>query len=141
MKHLTFPTLILAFSAQISVAQTHRTVLAVSTLLDGKGHVLHDTSIVIEGSKIVALDPKAAPVDYDLRNLTVLPGWIDSHVHITWSFGSDGKNAGMNATTQEAAYSSASNAWSTLMAGFTTIQSPGSPTDLPLRDAIANGAL
>ncbi len=122
-------------------AETRRTVIAADTLLDGKGHVLHNTRIVIEGSKIVALDPKAAPVDYDLRNLTVLPGWIDSHVHITWSFGPDGKNAGMNATTQEAAYSSASNAWSTLMAGFTTIQSPGSPTDLPLRDAIANGAL
>jgi len=141
MKHLTFPTLILAFSAQISVAQTHRTVLAVSTLLDGKGHVLHDTSIVIDGSKIVTLDPKAAPVDFDLRNLTVLPGWIDSHAHITWIFGPDGKNAGMNGTTQEAAYASAANAWLTLMAGFTTVQSPGSLNDIPLRDAIAKGSL
>ena len=131
----------LLFLAVSVHAETRRTVIAADTLLDGKGHVLHNTRIVIEGSKIVALDPKAAPVDYDLRSLTVLPGWIDSHVHITWSFGSDGKNAGMNATTQEAAYSSASNAWSTLMAGFTTIQSPGSPTDLPLRDAIAKGAL
>ena len=35
---------------------------------------------------------QAGPVDYDLRGLTVLPGWIDAHVHITWSFGKDGKN-------------------------------------------------
>jgi imidazolonepropionase-like amidohydrolase len=122
-------------------AQSNRIVIAASTVLDGKGRVLHDTRIVIEGSKIVAIDPKAGPVDYDLRGLTVLPGWIDAHVHITWSFGPDGKNAGQGGTTQEAAYQSASNAFVTLMAGFTTIQSVGSPADVPLRDAIARGLL
>jgi imidazolonepropionase-like amidohydrolase len=122
-------------------APSKRIVIAASTVLDGKGGVLHDTRIVIEGSKIVALDPKAGPVDYDLRRLTVLPGWIDAHVHITWSFGPDGKNAGQGTPTQEAAYSAASNAWLTLMAGFTTVQSVGSPADVPLRDAIAKGVL
>lgn len=78
-----------------------RIVIAASTVLDGKGRVLRDTRIVIEGAKIVALDskandskstdpkandPKAAPVDYDLRGLTVLPGWIDAHVHLAWFF-------------------------------------------------------
>ena len=118
-----------------------RIVIAASTLLDGKGHVLHNTRIVVEGSKIVAIDPKAAPVDYDLRGLTVLPGWIDAHVHIAWSFGKDGKNAGDEGTPQEAAYRVASNAWLTLMAGFTTVQSVGSPKDVPLRNAIAKGLL
>src|SRR6266436_10060789 len=118
-----------------------RIVIAASTVLDGKGRVLHDTRIVIEGSKIVAIDPKAGPVDYDLRGLTVLPGWIDAHVHITWRFGKDGKNAGMEGTTQEDAYEAASNAWVTLMAGFTTVQSVGAPNDIPLRDAIAKGML
>src|SRR4029077_12021798 len=65
----------------------------------------------------------------------------DAHVHITWSFGKDGKNAGMGGTTQEDAYRAASNAWQTLMAGFTTVQSPGAPNDIPLRDAIAKGML
>ncbi len=116
-------------------------MIAASTLFDGKGRVLHDTRIVIEGSRIVAIDPKAGPVDYDLRGLTVLPGWIDAHVHITWSFGKDGKNAGAEETTQEAAYSAAANAWVTLMAGFTTVQSLGSPTTAALRDAIAQGRL
>jgi imidazolonepropionase-like amidohydrolase len=118
-----------------------RIVIAASTVLDGRGRVLHDTRIVVEGSRIVAIDPKASPVDYDLRGLTVLPGWIDSHVHITWSFDANGKNAGADGTTQFAAYQSASNAWATLLAGFTTVQSVGSPTDVPLRDAIASGAL
>src|SRR5689334_5727121 len=122
-------------------APLRRIVIAVSTMLDGKGHILKNTRIVVEGAKIVAIDAKAAPVDYDLRGLTVMPGWIDAHTHITWSFGKDGKNAGPGETTQDAAYRSAANAWATLMAGFTTIQSVGSPTDLPLRDAIAKGEL
>jgi imidazolonepropionase-like amidohydrolase len=122
-------------------APKQRLVIAASAVLDGKGRVLRNTRIVIEGSKIVALDPKAAPVDYDLRGLTVLPGWIDAHVHMTWSFGKDGKNAGMGETTQDAAYRAASNAWVTLMGGFTTVQSVGSPLDVPLRDAIAQGLL
>jgi imidazolonepropionase-like amidohydrolase len=131
-------------------APPKRIVIAASSVLDGKGHVLHDTRIVVEGSKIVAIEPntihpnnnaEAGPVDYDLRGLTVLPGWIDAHVHITWSFGPDGKNAGQGGTTQEAAYAAASNAWLTLLAGFTTVQSVGSPADIPLRDAIAKGLL
>jgi len=116
-------------------------VIAASTILDGKGGVLHNTRIVIEGSKIVRIDPNAAPVNYDLRGLTVLPGWIDSHVHITWSFGPDGKNAGAGGTNAYATYAAAANAWATLMAGFTTVQSVGSSNDLPLRDAVARGAL
>jgi imidazolonepropionase-like amidohydrolase len=118
-----------------------RIVIAASTMLDGKGGVLHDTRIVVEGSKIVAIDSKAAPVDYELRGLTVLPGWIDAHDHITWIFGKDGKNAGTEGTTQEDAYQAASNAWVTLMTGFTTIQSVGAPNDVPLRDAIAKGLI
>ena len=124
-----------------SGAPSQHIVIAASTLLDGKGRVLRNTRIVIEGSRIVAVGPGSGPVDYDLRGLTVLPGWIDAHAHITWNFGPDGKNAGMNGTNQETAYRSASNAFVTLMAGFTTIQSPGSPTDIPLRDAIAKGLL
>src|SRR5580704_6172730 len=124
-----------------NVPAPRRIVIAAGTVLDGKGGVLHHTRIVVDGAKIVAIDPKAGPVDYDLHASTVMPGWIDAHVHITWSFGADGKNAGPAGTTQEAAYASASNAWLTLMAGFTTVQSVGSPTDVPLRDAIARGAL
>jgi len=124
-----------------SMWNSKRVVIAASEILDGKGGVLHDTRIVIDGSKIVAIDPKAGPADYDLRGLTVLPGWIDAHVHITWSFGPDGKNVGEGGTSQEAAYAAASNAWLTLMAGFTTVQDVGSPTAIPLRDAIAQGRL
>src|ERR1051326_2067306 len=149
-ERLMYIKIILACAALVCIAfqsqsQTsppvRRIVIAASTIFDGKGHVLKNTRIVVEGSKIVAIDPKASPVDYDLRGLTVLPGWIDAHTHITWSFGNHGKNAGPGETTQDAAYRAAANAWATLMAGFTTIQSIGSPHALPLRDAIARGEL
>ena len=138
----------LLFTSQLSTepsslqrTRPQRVVIAASTVIDGKGRVLHDTHILIEASKIVAIDPKAEPVDYDLRGLTVLPGWIDAHVHITWIFGKDGKNqsGGWNAEEEAAQY--AMNARVTLLAGFTTVQSVGSPRDIPLRDAIARGKL
>src|SRR2546430_13016003 len=128
-----------------AAGKNKRIVLAAGTVLDGKGEVLRDARIVVEGEKIAAVETKidkgAGPVDYDLRGLTVLPGWIDAHAHITWNFGKDGKNAGMGGTSQEDAYQSASNAWVTLMAGFTTVQSPGAANDIPLREAITKGKL
>ena len=126
--------------AVLSQTPNQRIVIGASTVLDGKGHILHDVRIVVEGSKIAAIGPKnAARVDYDLSGLTVLPGWIDAHTHITWIFGKDGKNAGTEGTSQQDAYKAASNAWVTLMAGFTMVQSVGAPNDIPLRDAIAKG--
>jgi len=138
---ILIPVSAIPASAQTQAA-SQPIVIAASAAFDGKGHVLHDVRIVIEGSKIVAISPnRKGPVDYDLRGLTVLPGWIDAHVHITWIFGKDGKNAGTEGTTQEDAYQAASNAWVTLMAGFTTVQSVGAPNDVPLRDAISQGRL
>ena len=140
MNRFVVVLLLLICACSVS-AQKKRIVIAASTVFDGKGGVVHNTRIVIEGSKIVRIDPKAGPVDYDLRGLTVLPGWIDGHVHITWSFGPDGKNAGAAGTSQFFADAAAANAKATLLAGFTTVQSVGSPNDLPLRDAIAKGTL
>lgn len=122
-------------------SEQKRIVIAASMVLDGRGQAVRNTHIVISGSKISTLDPKAGPVTYDLRGLTVLPGWIDSHVHINWSFGNDGRNTSQGQTTPDSAYRAASNAWVTLMAGFTTVQSVGSIADIPLRDAIAKGLL
>src|SRR5262245_8780619 len=119
-------------------ARGKRAVIAASMALDGKSSVLRDTRIVIEGAKIVAIDPKAGPVDYDLRGLTVMPGWIDMHTHITSSFGSDGKFGGV-VTAEESNYQTASNAWVTLLGGFTTIQTMSRAVGL--RDAIAKGLL
>jgi imidazolonepropionase-like amidohydrolase len=136
---------ILALPPRISTQTSkppHPITIAASTVLDGKGKTLTNVRITIENHKIVSIEPiSRGPVDYDLRGLTVLPGWIDAHVHITWIFGNDGKNTGTAGQSQEDAYKAASNAWVTLMAGFTTVQSVGAPNDIPLRDAIAKGII
>src|SRR5215469_6020760 len=132
----------LTFVSVPALASSRQIVISASAVLDGKGGTLRDVRIVIEDSRIVAVEPVGdGPVDYDLRGLTVLPGWIDAHVHITWIFGKDGKNAGTEGASPEDAYRAASNAWLTLMAGFTTVQSVGAPNDIPLRDAIARGEI
>jgi imidazolonepropionase-like amidohydrolase len=115
-----------AFGLLFSVAgaaQTEPVVLRVSTAFDGLGHVLHDTSIVVQDGKIVRIDPKATGEVYDLRGLTVMPGWIDSHVHITSAFSPAGHMPSRESPSppEYAFLSAASNAWKLLMAGFTTV--------------------
>jgi imidazolonepropionase-like amidohydrolase len=121
-------------------------VIRAGTLLDGRGHVQHDVEIVVQNGKIVRLGKKTdasgkgAPT-YDLRRVTVLPGWIDVHDHVTWHFGPNGKLEDKDETPAQAALAEAANAYATLLAGFTTIQSLGSPEDKELRAAISSGGL
>jgi imidazolonepropionase-like amidohydrolase len=125
--------------ATAAYAQSKPVVLKVSTLLDGKGKVLHDTRVVVQDGKIVRVDGNAGPVTYDLTGLTVMPGWIDTHVHIDWHFGPNGTLGERDESPERASLEYASNAWKTLSAGFTTVQSLGSPHDKELRDAINRG--
>jgi imidazolonepropionase-like amidohydrolase len=75
-------------------------------------------------------------VTIDLRGYTVLPGWIDTHVHLDSHFDRTGRIATRSEPAPEAALGMANNAWATLMAGFTTVQSVGALSDAPLRDMI-----
>jgi len=136
-----FCALAVLFSPSIAFAQNNRTVIAVGTLFDGTGKILHDTHVVIEGSKIVAIDPKAGPVDYDLRGMTLMPGWIDTHVHINWHFDANHKSVSGGDKPDAAALYTAEDAWVTLQGGFTTVQSVGAISDGAVRDRINQGAL
>ena len=63
------------------------------TLIDGKGGVQRNTVVAIEGSRIARIgDASAQPVTYDLSRFTVLPGLIDTHVHVGAHFGRDGRS-------------------------------------------------
>ncbi len=66
---------------------------------------------------------------------------IDVHSHIGWHFGPDGRLQQRDPSPADAILYAAENAYVTLMAGFTTIQSPGQPSDVDLRAAIARGVL
>jgi len=116
-------------------------VLETSTILDGNGRVLKSQQIVIEGSRIQAVTPGQRPAAYDLRGLTVMPGWIDTHIHLTWHFDSNHKLANQSEPAESLALYSAENAWLTLQGGFTTVQSVGAAMDVNVRDRIQAGSL
>jgi cytosine/adenosine deaminase-related metal-dependent hydrolase len=134
-------TLALAFSSVALFAQNQPIVIKAGTLLDGKGGVQKNTSLVVVGSKIEKLDPSAKSVTYDLSKLTVLPGMIDTHVHIGWHFGPDGRYQPRDTNQVSAMGYALENAYVTLMSGFTTVQSVGSPIDGDARAAINRGVL
>jgi imidazolonepropionase-like amidohydrolase len=110
-------------------------------VLDGKGAVLRNTVVSIRDGKIIRVGGTSGDVTYDLGTLTLLPGMIDTHVHIGWHFDTTGRYHSGPEPPEQAALYGAENAWVTLMAGVTTVQSVGAMSDKPLRDAIARGVL
>ncbi len=119
-----------------------RLILQTSTILDGKGSTVKGKQIVVNGSRIESVGAGAGKSTYDLRGLTVMPGWIDTHVHLDWHFDDTHHITNRNAESRESlVLYSAENAWVTLQGGFTTVQSVGAPTDALLRDRINKGVL
>src|ERR1700737_1007980 len=133
--------LLLSATAAVLVAQDRPIVLKTSTLFDGKGKTLHNTIIVVEGSKIARLGgtAPAGATTYDLTAFTTSPGWIDTHSHIVNHFDNNNRLAGPDEPPSQASWHVVENAVLTLDAGFTTIQSPGAMEDKNLRDTIARG--
>ena len=113
-----------------------------SLLIEGRGGVISDAMVTVEGSQIVKVETKStAKPTYDLTGMTLMPGWIDTHVHPAWHFDRNGKlHQGREAPETKMTHL-AGNALATLMAGFTTVQSLGDPLDGALRDSINDGVL
>ncbi len=131
-------------SATLAYAQP--VVIRTSTLLDGKGHVLKNTDLTIEGGRITRVGTARGKPAIDLSGMTVMPGWIDTHVHATWYFNQEGRleqgGRGSKSTPQQAALFAAANLYRHhLMGGFTTVQSVGAELDGDLRAQIAAGAI
>jgi imidazolonepropionase-like amidohydrolase len=102
--------------------------------------------LATSGASAASAAPAASggSVTYDLRGLTVLPGGVDTHVHIGWHFGDDGRShEGADASEPPArsALYAAENAAATVRAGITTIQSLGAAEDREVRAALARGVL
>jgi imidazolonepropionase-like amidohydrolase len=112
----------------------------------GEGYLTRQT-ILVEDGRVVSITPGySKPKDYtviDLREAYVLPGLIDSHVHITSQNGPGGRIKDFEDSEVDTAFDGAAFALVTLKAGFTTVQDVGAPNDsiFGLRDAIARGAV
>lgn len=137
--------------ALIATAHAEITLLQAGKLLDKPGQAPRGAStIVVDGGKIQALlDGFVGSERYpgarviDLRQRFVLPGLVDSHVHLISDLaGKEGALALVTTSPAACAYEAEMNAQKTLNAGFTTVRNLGDSDDgitLALRDAIAKG--
>ncbi len=115
-------------------------------LFDGSGGWQSNTSVVVRGNRILSIGQLPATFigrHYQLGDATILPGLIDVHAHIAWYINSKDRlhSSDDGDTPVQSMLAIAGNAFTTLQAGVTTVQSPGSPEDKDLRDAIARGVI
>lgn len=123
-------------------------VIHAGTLIDVPGRApKRNASIIVQGRKIVEVREGFAEVPgariVDLRTSTVMPGFMDSHVHLNGL--DDRLQARLLETTrnsEDEAFTALTNAQKTLAAGFTTVRDlGGEPTTLrALKGAINSGA-
>jgi imidazolonepropionase-like amidohydrolase len=137
---------ILFFLLTISAAQAQKTFIHCGNLIDGKSNdVQSQMTIVVEGNKIVSIDKgfTAAGANdklIDLSTKTVMPGWIDMHVHLESETNKDQALQRFTLNKADVAFRSAVYAKKTLMAGFTTVRDlGGSGVNISLRNAINQG--
>jgi imidazolonepropionase-like amidohydrolase len=141
-------SLLLSALPAAAAAQTENdVVIHAGSLLDRPGREpRRNASLIVRAGKIVSVHDGFVAVPagarlIDLRDRFVLPGLIDSHVHLgSDRAGNEGLLARFTESPQSGAYETLWNAQKTLNAGFTTVRNLGdSGGTLALRDAIARG--
>src|SRR5579885_3122882 len=79
----------LLFIPSIAIAQP--TVIKAARMFDGNSDtLLRNAVVVVEGNHITAVNPASVPANarvIDLGDATILPGFIDAHVHLTGESG------------------------------------------------------
>jgi imidazolonepropionase-like amidohydrolase len=123
-------------------------VVHAGRLIDGTGTTTRErVSILISGDRIIGVQdgfatPSGAQV-IDLGRMTVMPGFIDSHTHITGEGTSDAIVRAVTLGAVDAAVRSTAYAKRTLEAGFTTIRNVGADggADVALKRAINEGLI
>ena len=121
-------------------------------LAEPGGAVTSEQTIIIRDGVIAQVSagyndaPEAGPDDtvraYDLKDQFVLPGLIDSHVHLTSELGPRAKLSVVENSDADTAMVGAANAKKNLMAGFTTVRDVGArgkDAIFALRDAVNRG--
>ncbi len=126
--------------------QAQKTIVHCGTLIDGKSNeAQQQMTIVIEGNKISAVEkgytkPGKDDKLIDLTKKTVMPGFIDMHVHLEGETNKDQALQRFTLNDADVAFKSTVFAKKTLLAGFTTVRDlGGSGVNISLRNAINQG--
>ena len=138
--------MLLALFAALAIQNPQLTAIRAGTLIDGRGGApIRNAVIVIQGDRIQSVGtsvPQGARV-IDLSRQTVLPGFLDMHVHLSMRPIGEGDwvNSGTRESIADDALFGARNARQTLAAGFTTVRNVGARgfADVSLRNAINAG--
>jgi imidazolonepropionase-like amidohydrolase len=104
-------------------------VLRAARMLDVKtGRIVSPAVVVIEKDRIKSVNPATLPSGQviDLGDVTLLPGFIDMHTHLSFDIEGNWLHRGVTDTAGDYALRGARNARKTLMAGFTTVRDLGS---------------
>jgi len=130
-------------------APTGRILLRAGHVLDVRtGKEMADETVIVSGDKIVAIAATATTPnqaddrEIDLTEMTLLPGLIDVHTHLTLDSNFDPYHE-LSTSTAKSALIGAHNAKATLEAGFTTVRNVHAEaySDVDLRDAINEGLI
>ncbi len=120
-------------------------VLRAAAMVDVvKGELIRPAILVVEGGRIRSVGSAQVPAGartVDLGDLTLLPGLIDAHTHLTFDISGDWVTRSVRELPADAALRGARNARVTLLAGFTTVRDVGAPgfADVSLMKAIDAG--
>jgi len=134
------------FAAACGTAQAETTIVKAARYLDvASGKYVAPAVIVVEDGKIAAVNPASTPegATIDLDAMTLLPGLMDAHVHLTYDIEPGFELAPVRATAADEALRGAFNAKKTLLAGFTTVRNLGAGgfADVALANAVNKGRI
>ena len=139
--------LLLALSVFLAPASADTIVLRADAMLDVEsGKTIAPAVVVIDGNRIAEVNPALPPASaevIDLPGMTLLPGFIDLHTHLTSDLEDGWLYRGVEWTAVDFALLGVKYARMTLLAGFTTVRDIGSAgfSDVALMHAIDRGVI
>jgi imidazolonepropionase-like amidohydrolase len=106
------------------------------------GQMLRNATVVVQGDRISAVNQASVPAGaqvIDLGDVTLLPGFIDAHTHLSGEIGPNTFIEPVTQTEVDAAFKAARNGRTTVMAGFTTVRDFGGDVTVALAKAVQRG--
>ncbi len=138
--------LLFAFAIATFSLSAQRTLIHAGTVIDGESDkASKEKTIIVENKMIVAVEDGYATARgddkvIDLKDMTVMPGFIDMHVHVEGETSPQRYIKQFTQNPADVAYEAESYMKTTLMAGFTTVRDMGgSGVNVSLRNAINKG--